>query len=123
MSGVNNQISFEVSGVSREELDVIIDRDFREFGVKEDIVEEKTVEQFFQDYEEIYYKIPAEGDINSHRYLVERSSQLLQVEKTFEDIKPLLDEIASLKEQALQDRQTIVDLNNQIAEMKNAADN
>lgn len=123
MSGVNNQISFEVSGVSREELDVIIDRDFREFGVKEDIVEEKTVEQFFQDYEEIYYKIPAEGDINSHRYLVERSSQLLQVEKTFEDIQPLLDEIASLKEQALQDRQTIVDLNNQIAEMKNAADN
>lgn len=120
MESVSKQIAFEVLGVSRKDLDIVSNREFSEFGVKEVVQEDKTVEQFFQDYSDLFYKIPAEGDINSHKFLIERSSQLVKVEQVFEDIQPLLDEIANLKNQALQDRQTIVELNNQIAELKNA---
>lgn len=120
MDSVSKQIAFEVLGVSRKDLDIVSNREFSEFGVKEVVQEDKTIEQFFQDYNDLFYKIPAEGDINSHEFLIERSSQLVKVEQVFEDIQPLLDEIANLKNQALQDRQTIVELNNQIAELKNA---
>ena len=86
MDSLSKQITFEVLGVSRKDLDIVSNREFSEFGVKEVVPEDKTVEQFFRDYSDLFYKIPAEGDINSHKFLIERSSQLVKVEQVFEDI-------------------------------------
>lgn len=92
----------------------VVDRTFREFGQKptESV---KTVEQFFRDYEELYFRIPPTGSVNSHQYLVEKSSLMYKIEEALVDIQPLLDEITALKSQSIADKQTIADLQIQIA--------
>ena len=69
-----------------------------------------TVEEFFSLYEKLYYEIDVTGETNSHEYLVKKSSELLDFTQTSEEIQPLLDEIAQLREQNLQLNQQILDL-------------
>ena len=69
-----------------------------------------TVEDFFNEYDNLFLSIPIFGDINSHEYLVRRSSELVGFQRTTEDIQPLLDEIASLRDQLLQSRQENINL-------------
>ena len=74
-----------------------------------------TVEQFFSEYERLYLTIPIEGIINSHSYLVRKSSELTGSSEENELIQNLLDEIANLREQLLEANQTIVELRTSIA--------
>lgn len=69
-----------------------------------------TVEDFFKEYDNLFLSIPVFGDINSHEYLVRRSSELVGFQRTTDDIQPLLDEIASLRDQLLQSRQENINL-------------
>lgn len=64
-----------------------------------------TVDEFFKLYEEIFYQIPKEGDINSHRYILEKEAEYLGVNLNNDDIQALLDEITSLRQTVL-DTQT-----------------
>lgn len=108
------KVSFEKRVYNKDTFNEVVDRSFQEFGQRptESI---KTVDQFFRDYEELYYQIPATGSTNSHQYLVEKSSLLYKVEQDFIDIQPLLDEITTLKNQVIADQQTIADLRIQMA--------
>jgi len=95
--------------VDREKYLKVVDTSFSSFP--ETVGEEQiTLEQFFQAYENLYYEIPVEGVVNSHEYLVRRSSELLDLEKNTEDIQRYLDEIARLREQLLEANQTIAQL-------------
>jgi len=60
-----------------------------------------TVDEFFGEYERLFYDIPIQGDFNSHEYLAKRSAELANFEKDTSDIQPLLDEIALLRERVL----------------------
>lgn len=51
-----------------------------------------------------------EGENNSHEYLVRKSSELINFEANTEEIQPLLDEIAQLRQQLLSANQQILDL-------------
>ena len=64
-----------------------------------------TVDEFFKLYEEIFYQIPKEGDINSHRYILEKEADYLGVSLNTDDIQALLDEITTLRQTVL-DTQT-----------------
>ena len=66
-----------------------------------------TIDDFFELYEQLFYQIPKEGDINSHRYILEREADYLGVNINQDDIQALLDEITALRQQVL-DSQTIV---------------
>ena len=107
-------VEFNKRVYNRDSFQNVVDRSFKEFG-QEPSESIKTVDQFFQDYEELFYRIPATGSINSHQYLVEKSSQLYQVDKDLIDIQPLIDEITALKAQNIEYQQTIVELRTQIA--------
>lgn len=96
----------------------VIDRDFKSFGQVEETPEGQTVDTFFKDYEDLYLDIPIDGDEKSHRYLVERSSELLDLEDNLQDIQPLLDEIAELREQLLEANTKIIDLEIELANAK-----
>lgn len=74
-----------------------------------------TIEDFFNLYESLFYEIPADGDIQSHSYLIRRSSELVDFEKDTQDIQPLLDEIADLREQLLEANGEILQLEIQVA--------
>jgi hypothetical protein len=69
-----------------------------------------SVEAFFNIYSNIFYDIPAEGEINSHAYLVRTSGEYLGAETINEDVQLLLDEITSLRQQLLTANQQITQL-------------
>lgn len=69
-----------------------------------------SVEEFFKMYNTIFYDIPAKGNINSHAYLVKTSGDYIGTEAISEDVKLLLDEITSLREQLLAANQQITSL-------------
>jgi len=74
-----------------------------------------SVEEFFVEYDRLFYDIPPEGEVDSHRFLITRSSELVDFEKDTEDIQPLLDEIAQLRNQNLEQAGQIIELQTQIA--------
>ena len=64
-------VEFTPRVYTKSEFQKIVDINFKEFG-KTAEEQRKTVEEFFEDYEELFYDIPAEGESNSHKYLVEK---------------------------------------------------
>lgn len=100
---------------NKENFNKLVNREFTTFTQPESEPEVDEVAQFFESYDRLFYSIPAEGDVNSHRYLVEKSSELVDFEKTTEEIQPLLDEIALLREQLLTANQNNFELQQQLA--------
>lgn len=90
----------------------LIDTEFKTFVNKEPIVETDTITELFRLYDKLFYTIPKEGEDNSHEYFVKKSSELISLDKTSEDIKPFLDEIAQLRRQLLEANETIFQLEN-----------
>jgi hypothetical protein len=105
-----NELKISKTQLNKEDLDKVIDRSFKTFGLPLPEDEGVTVEEFFTYYEELFNEIPLNGATNSHEYLVKTSGALLEFEKDTEDIQPLLDEIAQLRQQLLEANQEIVEL-------------
>ena len=111
-----NEVRIQKTVYKKDQLDKVVDRSFSTFAQPEAVEEDTlTVEEFFTAYEDLYYEIPPEGERNSHNYLIQRSSELVDFEKDTTDIQPLLDEIAQLREQNLNLNQQIIDLTTQVA--------
>lgn len=89
------------------EFGKVVDTTFKTFTQPVPNQDTDTPEELFRLYDKLYYVIDVTGEINSHEYLVKKSSELLNFDKVTEDIQPLLDEIAQL-------RQTNLGLNQQI---------
>ena len=72
-----------------------------------------SVQEFFQFYEQIFYVIPKEGDINSHRYLINTSEAYIGASEQSDELRALQEEITALRIQLLQAQtgpaQTIID--------------
>lgn len=96
--------------VARDVFNKVIDSSFTFFVDPVTVTADRTVEDFFNDYEALYYEIPVEGDVNSHSFLVRKSSELTSVDSSLFDVQPLLDEITSLREELLTANQRIIEL-------------
>jgi hypothetical protein len=96
---------------NKDTFNKVIDREFKSFTTPVDLEQERTIEQFFSEYERLYLEISPEGDNQSHRYLINKSSELVDYEKDTTDIQPLLDEIAQLRRQILDYQQQLIDAN------------
>lgn len=83
-----------------------------EFSTFVDIEEEPrlTISEFFEAYDELFFDIPTEGEVESHRALVNRSSELLELDTEPENIQPLLDEISTLRKQLLEARLELINV-------------
>ncbi len=89
---------------SKSEYTKIIDTSFSQLGVEsipDQLNNTFTVAEFFQKYDQLFYDIPAEGDINSHAYLVETSGEYIGFDKDNELITALQQEIAQLRKDLL----------------------
>jgi hypothetical protein len=107
---MGNKIEIRRTILNKTDYDQVIDRSFTTFTRP---VEPDTASQlnlFFKLYEDLYFEIPVEGEFNSHRYLVERSSELVTLEADQINIQPLLDEISQLREQLLEANTQIINL-------------
>ena len=112
-----NEVKIQKKVYDPKTFNKVIDRKFKTFAQPPDQALEPTIDDFFNLYEQLFYEIPIEGDVGSHRFLVEKSSEIVNFEKDTADIQPLLDEITILREQNLQLNQQLLD------ERINAAEN
>jgi hypothetical protein len=89
---------------SKTEYPKIIDTTFTQLGaisVNQQITSTTTVNQFFQYYNELFYEIPAFGDINSHEYLVKTSGEYINYDQDSALITALQNEITQLRRDLL----------------------
>ena len=77
-----------------------------------------TINDFFAIYTNLFYDIPKEGETNSHEYLVKESGEYIDFNQINEDIQILLDEITKLREESLKKDTTILDLEQEIAQLQ-----
>lgn len=71
-----------------------------------------SVEQFFDNYNDLFFQIPATGEVNSHEYLVKRSMEYLGGSVTTDAEQAYIDEINSLRQQLLEANAELLALNN-----------
>ncbi len=70
-----------------------------------------TVEQFFQFYNDLFFEIPATGEVNTHEYLVKTSTEYLGGPVLSDNERAYIDEINSLRQQLLDQAGDILNVN------------
>ena len=78
--------------------------------VQEQLDTQPTVEEFFSLYNQLFYEIPEFGEINSHEFLIQQSSEYINFEANQETIDKLQGEISILREELLDSQKQIVEL-------------
>lgn len=106
-----NEIKIQKTVFDKTNYDKVIDRGFKSYAQPTPVEEEPTVEYLFELYEQLYFEIPPEGDVNSHQYLIKKSLEIVDFQKDTQDIQPLLDEIAQLRAQILEYQQQLIEAN------------
>lgn len=73
----------------------------------------ENIDDFFIRYEQIFYEIPKEQEVNSHRYMLRRSADYLGVNLEGEgiDVQALLEEITNLRQSLLDASKNITENN------------
>ena len=90
----------------------VIDTQFTQLvePVSEEVEEDTTVERFFELYEQLFFEIPLTGEINSHEYLVNRSSEYIGGSVITDNEKALIQEINSLRQQLLEANTNLIEI-------------
>jgi hypothetical protein len=107
-----SQIPVQKTVFNKDTYGRVINTQFSQF-LNQEVVEETpsyTIDDFFDLYDQLFYQIPKEGDVNSHQYILQREAEYLGISISPDDIQALLDEITSLRQQVLETQQTINDL-------------
>lgn len=105
-----NEIEIKKTVVNKTQFDKIVNNTFTTFLPPQEEQPEDSIDELFRLYDKFYFEIDLTGNDNSHEYLIRRSSELIQLEKSTEEIQPLLDEIAQLRAQLLEANRQILDL-------------
>jgi hypothetical protein len=108
-----NEINIHKTVLKKDEFDRVVDTSFSTFVDPVAEVNNDTVEELFRLYDKLYYEIPIEGTTQSHTYLVQKSSKLVNLEKDLTDVQPLLDEISELRERLLVINQEKIEIQTQ----------
>ena len=115
----NQKIQIQKTVYNNAGLSKIVDREFRVFAEPVPVQDTDTVDELFRLYDKLYLEIPVNGEINSHEYLVNKSSELVNTDSDNEVIQPLLEEISQLRTELLAANQEIANLNIQLANGRN----
>lgn len=95
-------IPVELAVYNKDRFSKVIDTQFNELTVPEVTAPETTVDDFFALYNELFFDISKEGDINSHRYILNRELEYLGVQLADDvNVQALLQEITDLRKQLL----------------------
>ena len=90
----------------------VVDTQFTQLvtPVTDEIEEDTTVERFFELYEQLFFQIPLTGEINSHEYLVNRSSEYIGGSVITDNEKALIQEINGLRQQLLEANTNLIEI-------------
>ena len=110
---MSEEINFNKTVFNKAQYIKTIDTAFSELGVttvQEQLDTQPTVEEFFSLYNQLFYEIPEFGEINSHEFLIQQSSEYINFEANQETIDKLQGEISILREELLDSQKQIVEL-------------
>jgi hypothetical protein len=109
-----SQIPIQRVVFDKEKFPKVVDINFSQLinNQTPDDIPSFTLDDFFQLYEDLFNQIPREGDINSHRYILQKEADYLGVQINKDDLQALLDEITNLRQEVLDSQTTINDLTN-----------
>jgi len=105
-----NNVEIKKTVLGTNNFNKVIDTSFKTFTQPIPEEDPDTPEELFRLYEKLYFSIDIIGETDSHEYLIKKSSELVNYDAVTEDIQPLLDEIAQLREQNLALNQQLLDL-------------
>jgi hypothetical protein len=107
-------ISFNSNTFSRDNFEKLVDTRFKQLlKSPTDTDVEFTIEEFFTLYDDLFYQISPEGDVQSHRFILNRTAEYLGVKINEEsNIQALLDEITLLKQELLDANKSLGSINN-----------
>jgi hypothetical protein len=95
---------------SRKNFEKVVDNRFKQLLNNRPVADNTfTINDFFQLYEDLFYQIPKEGEVQSHRYILNQTAEYLGINVGGTDIQALLDEITTLRSELLTVNQTLVD--------------
>lgn len=109
-------VSIQKQVYDKKEYPKVIDINFNQLvkpKIEEEVIE-LTVDEFFNQYQNLFFQIPKFGDVNSHSYIIKKSSEYIGLEQNSDDISALLEEINSLRSQLLEANQTILELSTNV---------
>ena len=88
----------------KSEVNNVIDTNFTEFTLPNiQTVVTASVEEFFTQYQTLFYQIPKFGATNSHEYLIKTSGEYIGLTiPTSDTIQALIDEINQLRQENTQ---------------------
>ena len=88
----------------KSEVNNVIDTNFTEFTLPNiQTVVTASVEEFFTQYQTLFYQIPKFGATNSHEYLIKTSGEYIGLTiPTSDTIQALIDEINQLRQENIQ---------------------
>jgi len=89
---------------AKSAVDNVINTEFTQLTPPAIIVEEvqpPNVEEFFVQYNTLFFNIPKFGPTNSHEYLVKTSGEYINATQTNETIQALIEEITQLRQENL----------------------
>ena len=100
----------EVRGINTYKK--VIDTNFTELVTATPVINQPTVtvSDFFTYYDQLFFDIPVSGSLNSHAYLVEKSSQYIGGSTVDLEKQALIEEINSLREQLLEITSTYLNI-------------
>jgi hypothetical protein len=110
---MNENIKFQKQVFNKGDYSKIIDTSFKQLGVQtiqQQIEEQPTVEDFFNMYNDLFYDIPETGEINSHEFLIKKSSEYINFDPNQEEIEALQAEIAQLRTDLLDSQKQVIEL-------------
>lgn len=110
---MDQQVNLIKEVYGRNTFTRVVDTQFSELYVPDTgsaVTEQITVEEFFNLYNDLFFSIPANGQVNSHEYLVARSTEYLGGGVLTDNERAYIEEINSLRQQLLEANQNYLNL-------------
>jgi hypothetical protein len=107
------EIEFNKNVFDKNTYSKVINTSFSQLGVipiSDQINNQPTIDDFFEMYNDLFYSIPEKGEIDSHEFLIKKSSEYIGFEANQEEIEALQNEIAQLRIELLDVQKQNIDL-------------
>jgi hypothetical protein len=105
---MSEDIKFEKTVYDKNIYEKLVNTEFTQFNIpitpQEEIEDTPTVQDFFKLYQDLFYQIPQKGEINSHTYLIQQSSEYVNFTPNQQEIEALQNEISQLRQQLLEEQ-------------------
>ena len=114
---MEQKANFTKGVFNRTQYEQVIDTSFSQLVPPSSSIPDETlptVEEFFQDYDSLFFQIPQTGE-NSHETLIVTSTDYIGYQPLNDEIQALTEEITSLRTQLLESRQQLADLANGVS--------